>query len=665
MKKLLVILAVTALCCPSCLDEKTGIGERPKGTPSKLVGMPVGDKEEGVILVKLSDKACDEIAEGTFDSESLIGDLDKAAFSRSIPVDGKSDAVAAKYGLHKWFTVTFDKNISPESAAEILSQKAEVEAVEYSILLRGETSTESVEYTPSLVTRSAGIAENLPFNDSRLADQWNLINDGSAEGSIAGADVGVKDAWRLTAGDPNIIVAVFDLGVADKHPDLRNAMWTNTGEIENNKIDDDNNGYVDDIHGYNFAEKKGKLTYLYGADHGTHVAGTIAATNNNGEGVSSIAGGSGKNDGVRIMSCQIFKHVPATQGWPAHTEQCSPTMIANAFYYAARQGACIAQCSYGYEDMYGYSSEQIQDWTEVENSVEYQAMMYFLDPENANCEALETNLLIFSAGNQNKPMSLYPGAFKECISVTAICNDFLPGGYSNYGAGCDIAAPGGDLTGNSKEDSDGAKCMILSTGIGRSGGLEYVYKHGTSMACPHVSGVVALGASYALKLGKKFSREEFISRLLSSANPIDSYITEGKTKLTFNNSDYEPVDLTIKKGKMGAGAVDAWKFLMALEGTPSFMAVPDQKLTINVAEHIGEGYTLEIEAEDAEALGIVGTPQVKDGILEITCTRIGSGKIRFKASVGKDENGVIPELDYYKYISIVSRPAVAANGGWL
>ena len=125
--------------------------------------------------------------------------------------------------------------------------------------------------------------------------------------------------------------------------------------------------------------------------------------------------------------------------------------------------------------------------------------------------------------------------------------------------------------------------------------------------------------------------------------------------------EYLETDVFAKKGKMGVGAVDAWNFLMALEGTPSYMATPGQKVTINV----GEGYSLEIDAKDAEALGIEGTPEVKNGILEVTCTKIGSGKIRFKATVGKDENGVIPELDYYKYISIVSRPAVAANGGWL
>ena len=107
---------------------------------------------------------------------------------------------------------------------------------------------------------------------------------------------------------------------------------------------------------------------------------------------------------------------------------------------------------------------------------------------------------------------------------------------------------------------------------------------------------------------------------------------------------------------------------MALEGTPSYMTKPDQKLSLNLAEIFGADYgkyTLEMSAEAKEALGITHTPSVTDGILELTCTKIGSGKILFKASVGKDDAGVIPELDYYREISIVSRPAVASNGGWL
>jgi hypothetical protein len=135
-----------------------------------------------------------------------------------------------------------------------------------------------------------------------------------------------------------------------------------------------------------------------------------------------------------------------------------------------------------------------------------------------------------------------------------------------------------------------------------------------------------------------------------------------------SGNDYVPVDIFCKKGKMGTGAVDAWKFLMALEGTPSYMTKPGQKLSVSLAEIFGADYgkyTLEMSEESKQALGITDTPSVKDGKLELTCTKIGSGKILFKASIGKDDAGVIPELDYYKEISIVSRPAVASNGGWL
>jgi hypothetical protein len=432
-------------------------------------------------------------------------------------------------------------------------------------------------------------------------------------------------------------------------------MWKNTAEANGKPgVDDDGNGYIDDIYGYNFKEKMGDMTYNSGGDHGTHIAGTIAATNNNGIGISSVAGGTGNNDGVRIMSCQIFD----TNALPAATKT-----VADAFHYAAKHGASIAQCSYGHPEMEGMSQAQVLEW--MEESLEYKALMYFLDPANANCKALESNIAVFSAGNFNKPASLYPGAIKECISVTAICPDFLPGGYSNYGAGCDIAAPGGDLTGDASKDITNAPCMILSTGIGSNGQTTYVYKYGTSMACPHVTGVVALGMSYALKIGKKFSREDFISRLLSSADDIDQYQTGSSNKLWVSGGDYLDTDVFVKKGKMGTGAVDAWKFLMALEGTPSYIAKVGEKLTINIAEVIGEGYTMEISPADAQALGIENNPQIKNGILELTCTKVGSGKISFKASVGNDEAGVIPELQYNKDLSIVCRPSVASNGGWL
>ena len=646
MKKIAFMLMAASALCISCVNEADGPLVKENERQTKLVGNPFGEKEEGSILVRVSEKA---IGEDGLVAADIIGGLEEASISQALPV-AKDDQAARRHGLHKWYEVTFNSETSPEEAAAILAEHPQVEAVEYNSLLKATDRSESFEFEGTLQTKAAAPG-GLPFNDPRLPEQWDMINDGSLEGSVAGADAGVKDAWRLTGGDPGIIVAIFDQGVAYDHKDLEKAMWKNTAEASGKTgVDDDENGYVDDIYGYNFKEKMGDMTYKSGGDHGTHIAGTIAATNNNGVGISSIAGGTGNNDGVRIMSCQIYD----PNGFQAATKS-----VADAFYYAARHGACIAQCSYGYSDMEGMGQAQILEW--MEESLEYKALMYFLDPANANCKALESNIAVFSAGNFNKPASLYPGAIKECISVTAICPDFLPGGYSNYGAGCDIAAPGGDIV----RSQPNAPCMILSTGIGSNGQTTYVYKYGTSMACPHVTGVVALGMSYALKIGKKFSREDFISRLLSSADDIDQYQTGSSNKLWVSGGDYLDTDVFVKKGKMGTGAVNAWKFLMALEGTPSYIAKVGEKLTINIAEVIGEGYAMEISPADAQALGIENNPQIKNGILELTCTKVGSGKISFKASVGNDEDGVIPELQYNKDLSIVCRPSVASNGGWL
>jgi len=294
---------------------------------------------------------------------------------------------------------------------------------------------------------------------------------------------------------------------------------------------------------------------------------------------------------------------------------------------------------------------------------------------------LKGNMAVFAAGNHSNPCSIYPGALPYVLSVTAFGYDWLPGGYSNYGPGCDISAPGGEWKGKTGEYSG----MILSTGLkvsvnGGYPGLEtekgtssnYVYMQGTSMACPHVSGVLALGLSYAKKLGKQFTREELTSLLLTSVNDIDSFNNGGTRKFypPFSSS-FTEIDMNRFKNNLGTGAVDAWKFLMAIEGTPSVMVKTGEKAVINLDDYMGEGVakrlscTVSVDQETMTALGLSETPVVKDGKLELTCTALGAGKITVSSSVGKDPAGSIGGMNISREISIVSRPYAASNGGWL
>lgn len=191
------------------------------------------------------------------------------------------------------------------------------------------------------------------------------------------------------------------------------------------------------------------------------------------------------------------------------------------------------------------------------------------------------------------------------------------------------------------------------------------------MACPHVSGVIALGLAYAKKLGKKFTREEFTSLLLTSVNDIDQFNNGGTKKFNppFSTNQAVSVDMNRFKGQMGTGAVDAWKFLMAIEGTPSVIVKSGEKASIDLSQYCNPSgdYVISIDEASKASLGITSDPVVQNGRLEIECSKIGAGKIVLSAAVGKDnekENG-IGEMAYVREISIVSRSYAAKNGGWL
>ena len=613
----------------------------------------------GSLLVYFDDEAVEQIEATTATAavtraavtRSGIGSVDEIfeglqvrSLRRVFSFNPKSEERTRAAGLHKWYLVEFDDTADLADAARRMASIAEVQRVQFNTALK---RADEFRARPLRAAVQAAAVSGT-FNDPLFGRQWHYNNTGNksiAQTARAGADINVSEAWKLTAGDPRIIVAVVDEGVKYTHPDLVANMWINP----------DPDPDMQDIHGYNFAAR-GPITWdkhhpvdpeQDDTGHGTHVAGTVAAVNNNATGVCGVAGGTGNGDGVKIMSCQIFSGDSNSSG--------SVAVTAEAIKYAADHGAAILQCSFGYE-----AGSITSDAQYVRSqAVEKQAIDYFI--ASRNCEAVDGGIVIFAAGNDAKSMAAYPGAYRDYISVTSFSPDFVPAYYTNYGPGCNIAAPGGDY----KIAADGESSQVLSTLPSELyGGSDYGFMQGTSMACPHASGVAALGLSYALQLGKNFTREEFNAMLLTSVNDIDNYLDGVKNSI--NLAEYYR--------KMGTGAIDAYQFLMQVEGTPCLRAKVGTKQLLALNEYFGAAasrltYTdVSMSEEEMTKLGLTEAPQISYGKLQIRCNKPGVAKIRITAIAGGDTAGSdesMGGLPVTKEFAIIARSVQAENGGWM
>ncbi len=356
-------------------------------------------------------------------------------------------------------------------------------------------------------------------NDPNFADQWHLNQSNDA-------DIDAPEAWDIETGSPSIIVADLDTGVRYYHKDLGGAdasssnpeaakgnMWLNTDEIMNNGIDDDGNGYVDDWIGWDFVDGE---TVWSGEDgdtpdndprdfngHGTHTSGIVAAINNNNYAVSSVAGGWGdgtlqpSGNGVKVMALRI--------GWSGRffifeVGYVGMDYAAQAFYYAADNGAQIATCSWGSSNSGGLGD----------------ALDYFIGGGG---------LVFKAAGNDDNEQSDYMLDREDVIGVASTDQNDVKSDFSTYGTFVDISAPGTDIvsTYHDHNDPDNDYVATLS---------------GTSMATPMAAGTAALIWSKH----PDWTADQVKQRLFDTADDI--YSVPG-------NENYQ--------GKLGAGRINAFK----------------------------------------------------------------------------------------------------------
>lgn len=676
MKKEFVCLAVMLLAFVSCAREDFSGTDAMDGgreaAAEKIVNEPAEVASDvSSLLIYVEDASGEEL-------EALRDACGAVSVTNVFPSTPGKEELERSCGLPNWYKLNFEAGTDMRGKALALASEGRVRTVEYNVRVKKCYEGKPRQFVPDgnggIVTKSISSAK---FNDPSFPKQWHYANDGKVrEGSAyvaesyAGADVNVSQAWSLCAGNSEVIVAVIDEAVQYNHPDLAANMWNNPRASEVRK---GTNGtkYVNDLHGWNFVKNSAELnwTALGNVGHGTHVAGTVAAVNNNGVGVCGVAGGSGSGDGVKIMSCQIFDG----------TEGGETAMIANAFKYAADNGACIAQCSFGVESG-DYKNDNAYY---AESRAEVDAIRYFI--ATSNCPALDGGLVIVAAGNDTGKMSAYPAALKECISVTAFGLDGLPTYYTNYGPGCNIAAPGGELyTGGEEREC----CEVLSTlptdklldydsETGKTYGYlptDYGWMQGTSMACPHVSGVAALGLSYALKNGYHYANDEFKSLLLTSVNGIDDRIGRVGSKTTLVGNHFGTLRLSSYKGKMGTGAVDAWRLFMAMDGVPSVLAVMGEEQRVDVSEYFGSNsgnltYTsVETLDDGTEALGLAAAPSMKYGKLLIHPTKSGCARFRIKAIAGGSNlasGSQMGGMEITRTVSVIVQPDISINGAWL
>lgn len=493
----------------------------------------------GIMTIKVSEDLAGRLLEYA-DSEGVLNEdgvsllqisgVNVTGVKTAFHIGGKFENRQRAAGLHRWFKVSYDDNVPASKAST------------------GAAATPGIELAePVMKVRPMAVEMNDPYYIDGY--QWHYNNYGQ-NGFTSGIDIRLQEAWDTYGvfGDPSVIVGVVDRGVQYNHPDLADNVWVNEAELNGEPgVDDDGNGFVDDVYGYNFVY--GNAT-IHPQNHGTHVAGTIAAVNNNGVGLCGVAGGYYPDKkGVRVMSLQLLEE-GETQG--GDTEK--------AFQYAAENGACIVNNSWG------YAAEATSISAADKAAIDYFVENAGLDENGNQVGPMKGGLVIFAAGNYQMDTG-YPAQYEKTLAVAAVGPTGKYAYYTNYGDWVDICAPGGDDAVN--RDFGG----VFSTITGGVWGSD----RGTSMAAPHVAGVAAL--------------------ILSTKTPEDGFTADNLYKLLVNTADPSIYEYNMNRsGMLGSGMLDAVAALGAAMDTPA--AAPVTAFDVEAA-----GNSLVFTLEEPENAG--------------------------------------------------------------